>query len=177
MTRVALLAAGAFVLTSAMAASAQGIVIGGRGIGIGIGIGPGLRSAPEYHPRVRSYSEEPARPRRQHRQHDEDEKAESPASAKSETNENSSIAALSPGPDTPDLHSSIAVLTTKSDEPGSHPESSSIATSAAPAEPAQATAVVVQASEPSVQNAAAPNLVLCSRYLPTAGRTVQVPCE
>ena len=40
MTRVALLAAsGAFVLTSAMAASAQGIVIGGRGIGIGIGIG------------------------------------------------------------------------------------------------------------------------------------------
>ena len=162
MSRKVVLAAGTFILASTIAASAGGI---GFGITIGPGgIGPGFRSAEpprEYRPRARSYHEEASRPRRQQRQHaDDDDKAAAAAPAKSQANENSSIAVLDGKPNKPYLHL----------------ENSSIASAPRPAEPARPATVAVQAESP-VEKAASSHPVLCSRYYPTAGRTVQGPCE
>jgi hypothetical protein len=186
MSRHTVLAAGTFLLASTIAASAGGI---GFGITIGPGaFGPGFHSAPpprEYHPRVRSYREEPSRPQRQHRQNaDDDAKAaETTAPAKSQENENSSIAALSVKPGEPDLHgenSSIAGGPRPAQPAPSATvtvqlENSSIAAAPRPAEPAPAP-VAVQAESP-VEQAVSSHPALCSRYYPTAGRTVQGPCE
>jgi hypothetical protein len=177
MSRRAVLAAGIFLFASTIAAAAGGI---GFGIVIGPGgIGPGLRSAEprEYQPRVRSYHEEPSRPRRQQRQHaDEDERTQATAPTKSQANENSSIAVLWGYTSKPDVQ-----LENSSIASGPHPaepapsatvadlENSSIASDSRPVEPAQTATIAVQ----GVSSAA----VLCSRYFPTAGRTMQVPCE
>ena len=185
MSRQAVLAAGTFLLASTIAASAGGI---GFGLVIGPGgIGPGFHSAEpprEYHPRVRSYHEEASRPRRQQRQHaDDDEKAEAAAPAKSQANENSSIAVLDGMPNKPDLqleNSSIASAPHPAEPARSATvaelENSSIASAPRPAEPAQPATVAVTAESP-VEQAASSHPVLCSRYFPTAGRTVQGPCE
>jgi hypothetical protein len=217
MSRQAVLAAGAFLLVSTIAASAGGI---GFGIVIGPGgIGPGFRSAEpprEYQPRVRSYHEEASRPRRQNRQHaNDDEKAEA-APAKRQANENSSIAVLTGKPDKADVHrenssiasasrlavpvqSAIAAMERGSPAPGVHLENSSIASAPRPAEPsrsatiadlenssiasaprpaelARPATVAVQAESP-VEQAAISHPVLCSRYFPNPGQTLQVPCE
>jgi hypothetical protein len=187
MTRQAVLAAGAFFFASTVVASAGGL---GFGIVIGPGaIGPAFRSAEprEYHPRVRSYHEEPSRPRRQQRQHsDDNDKAEVTAPAKDQANENSSIAVLEGSTNKPNLqpeNSSIASAARPPEPAAAEPaaaeparsatvadlENSSIASRPRPAEPEQTATVAVQAvSAPAV---------LCSRYFPTAGRTMQVPCE
>jgi hypothetical protein len=185
MLRVTILAAGTFLLASTVAALAGGI---GFGIVIGPGgIGPGFRSAEpprEYQPRVRSYHEEASRPRRQQRQHaDDDEKAEAAAPAKSHANENSSIALLTGKPDKADLHrenSSIASAPHPVEPARSASvadlENSSIASAPRPAVPKQSAIVAVEDGSP-VRQAATSHPVLCSRYFPNPGQTVQVPCE
>jgi hypothetical protein len=187
MFKHAVLAAGTFLLASTIAASAGGI---GFGITIGPGaFGPGLHSAPpprEYRPRARSYHEE-ATPRRQHRQNSDDDAkaAETTPPAKSHANESSSIAVLSMKPDQqPDLHgdnSSIAGGPSPAEPAPSGTitvqlENSSIAATPRAAESAPTATVAVQAQNP-VEQAASSHPVLCSRYYPTAGRTVQGPCE
>jgi len=183
MSKHTLLSAGALLLASTIAASAGGI---GFGITIGPGaFGPSFRSAPpprEYRPRARSYREEPSRPRRQHSQDIDDnaKAAEIPAPAKT-ANESSSIAVLSVKASEPDLHgenSSIAGSPRPAEPPTSATvtvqlENSSIA---APTQPALAAPYAVQAVNPVEQAVSSPP-ALCSRYYPTAGRTVQVPCE
>ena len=186
MSRQTVLAAGTILLASTIAASAGGI---GFGIVIGPGgLGPGLHSTPpprEYHPRVRSYHEEASRPRRQHRpQADDDAKAEVAAPAMSRANENSSIAVLSGKPDKANLHLENSSITSapRPPEPARSTavavqlENSSIASAPRAAEPARSATVAVQAESP-VEQAASSHPVLCSRYYPTAGRTVQGPCE
>jgi hypothetical protein len=183
MSKVVITAAAIFFVGSTLSVSAGGI---GLGIGgIGIVIGPGSAAPPrEYQPRVRSYHEEASRPRRQQRQHaDDDEKAEAAAPAKSHANENSSIALLTGKPDKADLHrenSSIASAR--------HPvqparsasvadlENSSIASAPRPVVPEQSAIVAVEDGSP-VRQAATAHPVLCSRYFPNPGQTVQVPCE
>jgi hypothetical protein len=186
MSRQAVLAAGTFLLASTIAASAGGI---GFGITIGPGaFGPGLHSAPpprEYRPRARSYHEE-ARPRRQQRQNSDDDAkaAETAPPTKSHANESSSIAVLTGKPDKTDLHrenSSIASVSHPAEPARSatvvvQVESSSIASAAHPAEPARSATVAVQAESP-VEQAAISHPVLCSRYFPNPGQTVQVPCD
>jgi hypothetical protein len=185
MSRHIFLIAGALVLASTIPASAGGI---GFGITIGPGaFGPSFRSAPppprEYRPRARSYREEPSRPPRPHRQNsDDDAKA---AETTPRANESSSIAVLSVKPD--------------QDQLGLHGENSSIAGGPRPAEPAPSATVTVQLENSSIaatpvsaatptaivavqaqnpiEQAASSHPVLCSRYYPTAGRTVQGPCE
>ncbi len=186
MSRQAILAAGTFLLASTLAASAGGI---GFGITIGPGgIGPGFRSADpprEYRPRARSYREEPSKPRRQQRQNaNDDDKAATAAPAKSQANENSSIAVLAGKPDKTNLHfenSSIASAPRPTEPARSATvvvqlENSSIASVPRTAEPARSATVAAQAESP-VEKAASSRGVLCSRYYPTAGRTMQVPCE
>ncbi len=181
-----------------------GIVIGPGGIGPGFRSAEPPR---EYHPRVRSYHEETSRPRRQQRQHADDDEKEAAAPAKSQANENSSIAVLDRSPNKPDLsfeNSSIATAPGPAEPPRSTTalvqiESSSIANAPRTAEPAQAaaaadlenssiagalrsaepaqTATVAIKAEGAVQQAASSNPVLCSRYFPNPGQTVQVPCE
>ena len=75
--------------------------------------------------------------------------------------ENSSIASAPP-PDEPARSATVADL-----------ENSSIASAPRPAESAT---VAVQAESP-VQQAASSHPVLCSRYFPNPGQTVQVPCD
>jgi hypothetical protein len=77
--------------------------------------------------------------------------------------ENSSIAGA-PRPDEPARSATIADL-----------ENSSIASAPRPAEPARSATVAVETE--SVQHAASSHPVLCSRYFPNPGQTVQVPCE
>ena len=184
MLRVTILASGTFLLASTIAASAGGI---GFGIVIGPGgIGPGFHSAArprEYQPRVRSYHEEASRPRRQNRQHSvDDEKAEA-APAKRQANENSSIAVLTGKPDKADLHrenSSIASAPRPAEPARSATvadlENSSIASAPRPAVPEQSAIVAVEDGSP-VRQAATSHPVLCSRYFPNPGQTLQVPCE
>ena len=182
MFKLVITAAAIIFVGSTLAVSAGGI---GLGIGgIGIVIGPGSVAPPrEYHPRVRSYHEEPSRPRHQQRQHDDDDKAEAAAPAKSQANENSSIAVLTGGPEERSLrpeNSSIA-LSPQPVEPAqsaavANLENSSIASAARTAESARSATVAVQAESP-VHEAVSSQPVLCSRYFPTAGRTMQVPCE
>jgi hypothetical protein len=186
MFRHTVLAAGTFLLASTIAASAGGI---GFGITIGPGaFGPGLHSAPpprEYRPRARSYHEE-ARPRRQQRQNSDDDAkaAETAPPAKVHANENSSIALLTGKPDKAVLHlenSSIAGGPRPAEPAPSGTitvqlENSSIAATPRAAESAPTATVAVQAQNP-IEQAASSHPVLCSRYYPTAGRTVQGPCE
>jgi hypothetical protein len=157
MLRVTIVASGMFLLASTIGTSAGGI-------GFGIVIGPGFNSvAPprEYQPRVRSYHEEASRPRHQQRQHaNDDEKAEAAAPAKRQANENSSIAVLTGKPDKADLHR----------------ENSSIASAPRPAVPEQSAIVAVEDGSP-VRQAATSHPLLCSRYFPNPGQTLQVPCE
>jgi len=184
MARRAFFVAGIFFIASTIAASAGGI---GFGITIGPGaFAPGLHSAPpsrEYRPSARTYHEEASKPRRQHRQNSDDDAkaAETPAS---HANESSSIAALSEKPGQPDLrgeNSSIAGAS-HSVEPASSVtataqlENSSIARALSMSEPAAPAPIALQAQSPVAQAASSPP-VLCSRYYPTAGRTVQGPCD
>ena len=78
--------------------------------------------------------------------------------------ENSSIASA-PRPDEPARSATVADL-----------ENSSIASAAGPAELARPATVAVQAESP-VEQAAISHPVLCSRYFPNPGQTLQVPCE
>jgi hypothetical protein len=183
MSKVVITAAAIFLVGSTLAVSAGGI---GLGIGgIGIVIGPGSAAPPrEYQPRVRSYHEEASRPRRQQRQRaNDDEKAEAAAPAKSQANENSSIAVLAGKPDKTGLHrenSSIAgaarpVEPTRSARVADL-ENSSIASAPRPAMPVQSAIAAVEDGSP-VREAATSHPVLCSRYFPNPGQTLQVPCE
>lgn len=184
MSKHILASGAALLLASTVAASAGGI---GFGITIGPGaFGPSFRSAPpprEYRPRARSYREEPSSPRRQHRQNsDDDAKAEASAPAKT-ANEGSSIAVLSVRASEPDLHGENSSIAggPRPAEPAPSPtvtvqlENSSIAAALRPAQASLPEPVAVQAESP-VQQSASPQ-PLCSRYYPTAGRTVQAPCE
>jgi hypothetical protein len=78
--------------------------------------------------------------------------------------ENSSIASA-PRPAEPSRSATIADL-----------ENSSIASAPRPAELARPATVAVQAESP-VEQAAISHPVLCSRYFPNPGQTLQVPCE
>lgn len=177
MSKVAITAAAMFLVGSTLAASAGGIGLGIGGIGIVIGPGSAGPSR-EYHPRARSYHEEASRPRRQQRQRaNDDEKAEAAAPAKSWANENSSVAVLTAKPD---LENSSIASAPRSVEPAraatvADLENSSIARADRAAEPGRSTTVAVQAESP-VQSASS-HPVLCSRYFPNPGQTVQVPCQ
>ena len=182
MSKVVITAAAIFFVGSTLAVSAGGI---GLGIGgIGIVIGPGSAAPPrEYQPRVRSYHEEASRPRHQNRQHSvDDEKAEA-APAKRQANENSSIAVLTGKPDKADLHRENSSITSapRPAEPARSAtvadlENSSIASAPRPAVPLQSAIVEVEDGSP-VRQAATSHPVLCSRYFPNPGQTLQVPCE
>jgi hypothetical protein len=191
MSKVVITAAATFFVASTVAVSAGGI---GFGIGgIGIVVGPGFHSAEpsrEYHPRVRS-QQEASRPRRQHRQHtDDEEKSATAAPGKSQANENSSIAVLTGKPDLYLENSSIAsgphpaepvqsatiAVERGSPAPSLHLENSSITSGSRPAEPVHPTTVAVESGTPAQQSPIS-HPVLCSRYFPNPGQTVQVPCD
>jgi len=185
MCKHVIVSAAALLLASNIAASAGGI---GFGITIGPGaLGPSFRSSPaprEYRPRTRSYREEPARPRRQHRQNsDDDAKAADTSAPAKGANESSSIAILSVKGSEPDSHGENSSITDRplAIEPAPSPtvtvqlENSSIAAALRPAQASLPAPVAVQAESP-VQQPVSPQ-PLCSRYYPTASRTVQVPCD
>jgi hypothetical protein len=79
--------------------------------------------------------------------------------------ENSSIASA-PRPAEPARSATLADL-----------ENSSIASAPRLAEPVRSATVAVQAESPVQQAASSHRVVLCSRYFPNPGQTVQVPCE
>jgi hypothetical protein len=183
MSKTVITAAATFFVASTVAVSAGHI---GFGVGgIGILIGPGFQSGEpsrEYHRRVRTHQEEASRPRRQHQQHNDDEKAEAVAPAKSHANENSSIAILTGRPEGPNLrpqNSSIAIgpqPVRPAQSASLTAQNSSIAIGPQPVEPAQSASLTVRTDSPEQQAVSSPP-VLCSRYFPTAGQTMRVPCE
>jgi hypothetical protein len=185
MCKHVIVSAAALLLASTIAASAGGI---GFGITIGPGaFAPGLRSAPpprEYRPRARSYREEPSRPRRQSKQNsDDDAKAADTSPAAKGANESSSIASLGMRSSEPDLHGENSSIAggPRPTEPAPSPtvtvqlENSSIAAALRPAQASLPAPVAVQAESPVQQPVSSEPL--CSRYYPTASRTVQVPCD